>query len=128
MVWRLMPNMRATAAMDKRSDRAASTWASRSGEVLRGLGTGVKVLSHSLQRQRAVPPRLVPCRMTGSALWQWGQAITWATMPRSIGHQKLRSQDNNRKLDVHKPMQAVARAVALGYLRLDEIQFVRLLP
>ena len=50
MVWRLMPNIRATAEMDRRSDKAASTCAWRSGEVVRGFGWGVKVLLQSLQR------------------------------------------------------------------------------
>ncbi len=67
MVWRvhacvngLMPNIRATAEMDRRSDKAASTCAWRWGEVVRGFGWGVKVLLQSLQRHLAVPPRLVP--------------------------------------------------------------------
>jgi hypothetical protein len=71
-----MLNMRATAAMDSRSDKAASTRASRSGVILRVLGFGVKVLLQALQRHLAVPPRLVPCRITGSLLQQYGQVIT----------------------------------------------------
>src|SRR3982751_1925638 len=53
--------------------------------VWRGLGSGVKVLWQSLQRQRAVPPRLVPCLTTAPGLWQKGQRMAWVIMPNVPG-------------------------------------------
>ena len=58
---------RAVASMDRRSSKARSICRSLSGVILRDLEAGVNVLQQSLHRHRALPLRLVPKRITGSA-------------------------------------------------------------